>query len=226
MARTRRKYSRSVTYPMKKNILILLGTVIIIGGAYMVSQQKKEPPLDSSAQPSASALSGGTKFFGEPISHALSRITKKPFGIYITPKTSPVQPEKFTGYHTGVDFETSPAEADTDVSVYAICDGPLLEKITASGYGGVAVQRCSLDGPAVTIVYGHIKLASVTATVGQQLAHGQQLAILGKGYSIETDGERKHLHLGIHKGSTINILGYVQKQADLSQWLDWTTYNM
>jgi hypothetical protein len=32
-------------------------------------------------------------------------LQKKPFGIYITPENSPVQPENFTGYHTGIDVE-------------------------------------------------------------------------------------------------------------------------
>jgi len=40
-----------------------------------------------------------------PVNQFFARITKKPFGVYITPETSPVQPEKFTGYHTGVDVE-------------------------------------------------------------------------------------------------------------------------
>ena len=38
------------------------------------------------------------------------RITKKPFGIFITTQNSPVQPERFSGYHTGVDVEYKDAE--------------------------------------------------------------------------------------------------------------------
>ncbi|NTU99252.1 hypothetical protein HGA64_04600 [Candidatus Falkowbacteria bacterium] len=45
--------------------------------------------------------------FVPPISDALSRVTKKPFGIKVSPKNSSVSPERFTGYHTGVDFETT-----------------------------------------------------------------------------------------------------------------------
>jgi hypothetical protein len=147
-------------------------------------------------------------------------ITKKPFGIYITPANSPVQPEKFTGYHTGVDFETTPAEANLNVPVPAFCDGKLLLKKYATGYGGVAVESCVLNGRAVTIIYGHLRLASITPAVGQALQKGDFIGNLGRGYSTETDGERKHLHVGIHLGTAINILGYVQKQSDLSAWLD------
>ena len=159
-----------------------------------------------------------------PITNWQNRVTKKPFGIYITPKTSPVQPERFQGYHTGVDFETFPDEQNIDVPIYAICDGKLLQKRTASGYGGIAVQACKLNGEDATIIYGHLRLTSVTANVGQELKAGDMLAVLGTGYSTETDGERKHLHLGIHKGSAINILGYVQNQAELANWLDVTKY--
>lgn len=38
------------------------------------------------------------------------------------------------------------------------------------------------------------------------------MANLGNGYSSDTDGERKHLHLGIHLGEVVDIRGYVQKK--------------
>ena len=157
---------------------------------------------------------------GIPLTDAQARETKKSFGTYVTPTDSPVSPEKFTGYHTGLDFETTPAEADVDVPVRALCDGTLLVKEYATGYGGVAVQSCVLDSQAVTVIYGHLKLASITPAVGAALKRGDTLGILGKGYSTETDGERKHLHLGIHKGTMVNILGYVQTQSALDGWLD------
>jgi len=160
----------------------------------------------------------------DPIDNALARITKKPFGIYITPKTSPVQPERFQGYHTGTDLETYSSEQNIDVPVRALCDGKLLVARFASGYGGVAVESCTLDGQAVTIIYGHIRLSSVAFKVGDQMKAGDFLANLGTGYSNETDGERKHLHLGIHKGTSINILGYVQAKSELSGWLDGAQY--
>ncbi|KKQ38871.1 MAG: Exopolysaccharide biosynthesis protein, sugar transferase domain protein [Candidatus Moranbacteria bacterium GW2011_GWC2_37_73] len=43
----------------------------------------------------------------DPLDNALSRITKKPFGIYVNPKNSPVNPERFTGYHSAVDLEAT-----------------------------------------------------------------------------------------------------------------------
>lgn len=155
-----------------------------------------------------------------PLADAGSRVTKKPFGIHVTPKSSPVSPERFSGYHTGTDFETFPEEQDADVSVSAICSGTLLRAGTASGYGGYAVQACVIQGQAVTVVYGHVRASSMTAKIGTTLEAGQVLGFLGKGYSSETDGERKHLHLGIHRGTAVNIRGYVSTQGALADWMD------
>ena len=160
----------------------------------------------------------------EPIANALGRVTKKPFGIYVTPDFSPVSPERFTGYHTGVDFETTPAEANIDVPIYAICPGKILIKKLASGYGGVMNQSCTLSGQAVTVTYGHLRLASIVKKVGQTLAAGEQIGVLGKGYSTETDGERKHLHLGIHKGAAAVITGYVASPVQLKSWINVMDY--
>lgn len=141
-------------------------------------------------------------------------ITKKSFGIYVSPGHSPITPERFAGFHTGVDFETTPAEANIAIPVPAFCDGKLLLKEWASGYGGVAVQSCTLAGQAVTVIYGHLNIDTVRPSVGDSLKKGDFIGNLGKGYSTETDGERKHLHLGIHKGTTVNIIGYASSGED------------
>lgn len=162
--------------------------------------------------------------FQAPLSRVLERVTKKPFGIYITPQTSPVQPEKFQGYHTGTDFEIFPEELKADVPVKAVCSGKLVMKKYVSGYGGVMVESCELNKNPITVIYGHLKLASISKSTGENIIAGETLGILGANKSIETDGERKHLHLGFHKGAAINILGYVQSKSALSDWLDPCVY--
>lgn len=158
-----------------------------------------------------------------PLSHAAERITKKMFGTKVSPGHSPVSPERFTGYHTGTDFEIFDDEKDTDVQVNVICTGKLLRAGTASGYGGYAVQACILDGHDVTVIYGHLRASSIKAPIGSKLMIGQPLGVLGKGFSTETDGERKHLHLGIHRGTAVNIRGYVSTQSALKDWIDYQT---
>jgi len=122
--------------------------------------------------------------FVPPLDRAAERVTKKPFGIYITPKTSPVQPEKFQGFHTGTDFEIFPEELNIDVPVRAICSGKIAVKRSADGYGGVLVQNCTLDNQAATIIYGHLKLTSISKNAGDTLNAGDQLGILGKAGSV------------------------------------------
>ncbi|MDP4001423.1 MAG: M23 family metallopeptidase [bacterium] len=201
---------------MKK--IILVATVFIIG-AVLIFIYKNQIALAPEDAVPTNLVPGKITDSTDTIFDK-TRVTKKPFGIYIVPKNSPVQPEKFTGYHTGADFETTATEINVDIPVPVFCDGKLLLKKYATGYGGVAVQSCNLNGESVTVIYGHLKLQSINPVVGQSLKKGDLLGILGKGYSPETDGERKHLHLGIHSGSTINIFGYVQKQSDLSVWED------
>lgn len=158
--------------------------------------------------------------FISPLDRAAERVTKKPFGIFISPDNSPVQPERFMGYHTGADFETFSEEQNSDVIVRAVCEGRMLAKKSATGYGGVVVHACELEGDSITVIYGHVDLDSVDKKIGDTVYRGDHVGKLGKGYSEHTDGERKHLHLGFHKGNLLNILGYVSSQEELSEWID------
>jgi len=195
---------------------------IVTGGYFAMRETGDDQVVNNqalqSATPTATVLP--EKIFAEPISNSIERATKKPFGIYITPSNSPIKPERFSGYHTGIDFEIFPKEEELNISVYAVCDGKLLRKTTINGYGGVIVLGCVHEGEPITIVYGHIKLTSIKTVVGQRLLKGQPIAVLGKGFSTETGGERKHLHLGVHKGPEINFRGYVQNSSGLNDWLD------
>ncbi len=155
-----------------------------------------------------------------PMDKMSERLTKKPFGIFVSPDNSPVQPERFQGYHTAIDLETFEQEADVNVPIQAVCNGQIVLKRPASGYGGVLVQECDWQGNPVTVVYGHLDLSSILKNVGQQLLVGEFLGNLGQGYSSQTDGERKHLHLGIHRGSTVSLTGYVASENLLANWID------
>jgi murein DD-endopeptidase MepM/ murein hydrolase activator NlpD len=155
-----------------------------------------------------------------PMDKTGQRVTKKPFGKYITPANSPVQPEKFSGYHTGTDFEILTDELDKTIQVKTICGGVLNFKRTASGYGGVVGQDCMLDGQSVIVIYGHLNINSISAEVGKYIRPGAVLGELGANKSSQTDGERKHLHLGIKKGTTVDIRGYVSVESELATWFD------
>lgn len=217
-------------------------TIVLIGGLILVrdyivaknSYLRKNHPAafrqnrdvrdqQQSTQVQSAANDDNQMLFIAPIEKATSRITKKPFGLYVTPQNSPVKPERFTGYHTGTDFETFADEQNKDVPIYAITAGKIIMKEWASGYGGVLVESAMIDNQPVTIIYGHLNIDSIDKKTGDSLNAGEKIGILGQGYSQQTDGERKHLHLGIHKGSGVDILGYVNNKADLMNWIDPTS---
>jgi hypothetical protein len=224
---------------MKKRTILILALLLAFGVAFLAlfspgnnqlenkvipSQKINESsaPQETAPEQNKSKMQAENKTpdFLPPLYRSKERIMKKPFGFFVSPQNSPVQPEHFTGYHTGTDFEIFPGEENMDIPVKAVCSGKLLIKKYATGYGGVAVESCSLNGEPITVVYGHLKLSSINYSASDKINIGDTLGILGQGYSSETSGERKHLHLGFHKGKSINILGYVQNQSELSGWLD------
>lgn len=170
------------------------------------------------------AFTTDSSVFTAPIDQALKRITKKPFGIKVSPDNSPVYPEVFSGYHTGVDFETYESEQYIDIPISAICTGRLRMKSWAKGYGGVVVQDCTFEDQPISVIYGHLKLDSILAEAGTILKQGDLVGILGAEFSSETDNKRKHLHLGIRKGNGPSIVGYVQSEAELAEWIDIRNY--
>ena len=182
-----------------------------------ISEEKSENNLEEKVESNPAVTQN---IFMSPLDRVTERVTKKPFGIFISPKSSPIQPERFSGYHTGVDFEIFPEELEKEVAVNAVCSGKLLVKRAATGYGGVAVQSCDLGGTPITVIYGHLRLDSIKGAIGEDIAIEEALGVLGRAYSSETGGERKHLHLGMHNGLEINILGYVSLKNLLDNWLD------
>ncbi|MDP2696011.1 MAG: M23 family metallopeptidase [bacterium] len=153
----------------------------------------------------------------EPIADFKRRITKKPFGIYITPDDSPVQPEKFSGYHTAVDVEYS--NVLDDVLVMTIADGEVVASKTVSGYGGVVVIKHIINNETVLAIYGHLD-NSRSAEKGTIVKQGETVGYLGQDQTKETDYERRHLHFGIIKGDKINFAGYVSDESELDGWYD------
>ena len=152
----------------------------------------------------------------EPIEEFSNRITKKHFGMYITPETSPVQPDRFSGYHTGVDVEYE--DTIEDVPVMAIADGTIVVNKVASGYGGVLVIRHTIDGENILALYGHLDPQSLPPDDVKEIKQGQILGVLGEGGTSETDGARKHLHFSLLKKERVDLRGYVQSQHELTDW--------
>lgn len=211
-------------------ILILASALITQSLMGKFSETKKQPisspertlkpKEEKELPPKPKEMAKKKVSFLSPLDRLEERVTLKAFGDFITRETSPVQPERFAGFHTGIDLEVFPAEIEQDVFVKTVCEGKLLTKRLASGYGGVVVQSCILESSPVTVVYGHMDISSVTQQQGAILEKGIVFGKLGENKSSQTDGERKHLHLGFHKGGSVNLLGYVSSKKELEGWID------
>ena len=159
---------------------------------------------------------------GWPLNDAEDRPTPLFFGLYVTPDPdeNPIDPpERFTGFHAATDFEISWWEQKRDVSVYAICKGEIAFSGFSEGYGGLVTQYCTIKGEPVTVIYGHLAVDSLIEK-GTKAKAGEKLGILGAPRSHDTDGSRKHLHLGIRKGHGSDVRGYVQSEEELNDYLD------
>ena len=195
-------------------VVLILATLLILTKnkpSPSDPQTSKTPPPTSNLNLAPSPQDPKTQTIIYPTSEFKQRITKKPFGVYVSPTNSPIQPERFSGYHTGVDVEFK--DTQIKVPVFSVCDGELVLSQWISGYGGTAVIRCQNN----YYLYGHLNVDSITQKI--QISQGDQIAILGQGNTRQTDYERKHLHFGIHKNS-LNLKGYVQTQEELQSWID------
>lgn len=210
------------TASMRLRLLLLpLGLVLLLAGCGREEASSGVPSALGSVARSDNQTSLAAKSaLHMPLAVGLSRISKKRFGTQVSPGHSPVSPERFTGYHTGVDFETLPEESARDVAVTAACAGKVLHTGWTSGYGGLLLQACTIGGQPATVLYGHLRQASVGKKTGDALTAGETIGVLGAGFTAETDGERKHLHFAIHRGPGVNVRGYVSKEAQLSGWID------
>lgn len=168
------------------------------------------------------ATGAGASGISAPLDDFALRQTPLHFGLHVTPDpdSNPIDPpERFTGYHVGLDVEVGAAELDKDVAVHAICAGPVVYSGFAGGYGGLVVQACTVGKQAVTVIYGHLALDNLPGH-GAALKSGDRIAVLAPARSYGSDGNRKHLHLGIHSGSTIDMRGYVQTAEETRQFID------
>lgn len=208
-----------------KIVIFLLGVGLIVG-AYMLSDDAgmlnrgrdlivDEVEREEEVEKKTDVEKEVVKDEILPIEGFDERISKKSFGDYISPANSPVSPERFEGFHTGVDVEYE--DVEDEVEVYAVAEGEVVKSGWVSGYGGVVILKSNLEGSDYYFLYGHLDPDSLHAL--GKLSKGEKLGVLGKGYSRESDGERKHLHFSVRKNS-MSLEGYVQREAELNDWIN------
>lgn len=188
------------------NFLALLGGLAtLLGGAFANSPAVAEPD------------------FAWPLENTKNRPLLLNFGMYVTPdpEQNPIDPpERWTGYHTAQDIEIFPDEIDKDVPVYASCDGKVIFKGEVNGYGGTLVQSCKLNTEDITVLYGHIDPHRIEVDMDQELQVGDRVGVLGSHKTRESGYNRKHLHFQIHRGTEIELSGYVSRPESLSAYIN------
>jgi murein DD-endopeptidase MepM/ murein hydrolase activator NlpD len=168
----------------------------------------------------------GTRDLAWPLEKSWERPKLLTFGMHVTPdpENNPIDPpERFSGYHTALDLEILPGEEDQDVQVKAICSGQVTAAELAEGYGGVFVHTCTLNDQLVSVLYGHLDSESFELKVGDQVEKGAVIGNLAAARTPASGGNRKHLHLGIHKGELGVFNGYVQAESELGEFVDPTS---
>jgi len=199
---------------MSRLLLFSFLLIILISAVYTLQLYLDDNIIDQKSE--IKSIEKEETSIVEPVKDFKARITKKPFGILITPETSPIQPERFSGYHTGVDVEYG--DVKDDVVVLAVADGLVKYSGWVVGYGGVIAIRHQINNKEYLAVYGHLNPATLI-TKGKVIK-GEQIGILGQENSTETDNERKHLHFALYIGKDLNLKGYVEVQNQLSDWIN------
>jgi murein DD-endopeptidase MepM/ murein hydrolase activator NlpD len=209
-----------------KYVLPIAGVVLVFLGIwFFLKKDSSNSTLtenQSSPTPQATRMNTLTtqppkEVFFEPVEGFRERITKKPFGISITPENSPIQPERFRGFHTGADSEFEDVEGD--VVVRAVAGGTIVLARRVSGYGGVVVIEHLYQNKKIFALYGHLDPKSIPP-INTTVTQGQQIGILGDGGTEETDGERKHLHFGVLNKDEVDLRGYVPEENELVGWMN------
>lgn len=218
-------------------ISIILIAMVLITGFFLwryyqnrKTENQQTTTLSTSSPPSNPSPTSSSKpapTLVYPILNFVSRATENLFGSYF-PSGGSTNPDLtvcptatyYSGYHTAVDIETNASEANSNISIFAIAAGTVREVSTVSGYGGLIVIQYNLGGADYTAYYGHVDLSTAKIKIGDKVNVGETLASLGSACSAANGNVRKHLHFGLHKGSAIDIRGYVPNKTELDAWVD------
>jgi len=205
-----------------KKIIIIIITLLALGTAFYFSTTKT-PVTNITGQKNTTAdvVTPASAYY-YPMTQFNQRIKIRSFGTVV--KTGDekklVCGNIFNGIHTGVDLEILSGEQDKEVPVFSIADGKIVQSSWVSGYGGLVVIDYFLNGASFTAYYGHLNINTVKYKTGDQVKAGAVVGYLGKACSQETDYERKHLHFALHKGSKVDLRGYVNIKPELANWVD------
>jgi murein DD-endopeptidase MepM/ murein hydrolase activator NlpD len=196
---------------MKASRIVAFYAVLAAVAALLFIEHVEESPL-----PKTASVSEGDRAFFLPIEDFYENQTVRRFGEFFE--------EPYRGFHTGTDVEVDSARADAPVPVYAMTDGEVAFSQFVKGYGGVVVIDHGEEEIPLYGIYGHLRLSDLSISLGDRVRGGARVGFLGDAFSVETDGERKHLHFGLYTKSPYELVGYVDDTDALSRWQDPTEF--
>ena len=222
-------------------IIVVLLIAALVGGFFLWRYYKNRNLASQQTPSTAESTTGSTSGASSnlapsmalaptlvyPIGSFASRATTNLFGTYY-PTGGSSDPDRlvcpnatyYPGYHNAVDLETTSGESIQDIPVFAIAAGTVRQVSAVSGYGGLIVVQYNLGGADYTAYYGHINLSTAKVKAGQSVKVGETLADLGPACSQANGDVRKHLHFGLHKGTTVDVRGYVPDKTALESWIN------
>lgn len=201
---------------MRRSLYIvpLVALVLMGQGCLPFGDKEIDPtaPADLETIPSEVISSERSQNVVLPIDQYGSRRTFKLFGEYFK--------DRFEGYHVADDIEYE--DVEREIEVRAIADGTIRHFGPVDGYGGLIVIEHRIGEDRINAVYGHLDLGSSDLSAGDPVGKGQVIATLGDDRSIETDGERKHLHFALYEGEEeeVRLQGYEPHPAQLENWIN------
>ncbi|MCY1064926.1 M23 family metallopeptidase [Nannocystis sp. RBIL2] len=118
----------------------------------------------------------------------------------------PAVPYQLVGYHHGSPVGGGFYHAGDDVkgaagtSIYSVYEGTVKSAGKVSSWGGlVEIEHTNpVDDSTFYSIYGHLRPSSILVSVGQKVAAGQELGVLGT--QQENGGWIPHLHFSIYTG--------------------------
>ncbi|MEU6191702.1 M23 family metallopeptidase [Nocardia sp. NPDC047038] len=115
-------------------------------------------------------------------------------------------------FHRGIDFA-----AAAGTPIYAAADGIVTRSGPADGFGTWIVIDHNIDGRIISTVYGHMFDSDLRVRTGDQVAAGQQIALVGyNGQVVPSGPGGAHLHFETWPGGR-----FTGGQAtDPQTWLD------
>ncbi|MFD8248120.1 peptidoglycan DD-metalloendopeptidase family protein [Nocardia sp. NPDC059691] len=118
-------------------------------------------------------------------------------------------------FHRGIDFA-----AAAGTPIYAAADGVVAAAGPADGFGTWIVIDHNIDGQVISTVYGHMFDSDLRVRTGDQVAAGQQIALVGyNGQVVPSGPGGAHLHFETWPGGR-----FTGGQAtDPQTWLDGAT---